>query len=191
MRMTIIPVPVHRMELVCGLVLGEVAVGVRPVLPVEEVNIILGNDLAGDRVWAEAPPPNVVTQVPVLLLSKLEVEKTEESVPEVELFPACAVTRAMGRVKDEAAQQAKVVIPVPLKSISHSEFILEQKSDPSVKALFELVSPVVDMETSAQGYFVESDVLLHKWCAQGGNFVGKPIVQIVVPAKIRNCDDAT
>lgn len=47
----------------------------------------------------------------------------------------------MGRIKDEAAQQAKteakaIVIPVRLKSISHSELIHEQKSDPSVKVLF-------------------------------------------------------
>ncbi len=90
--MTIIPVPVHRMELVCGLVSGEVAVGVHPALPVEGVDIILEYDLAGDRVWAEAPPPNVVTQVPVPLPLKLEVGKTAESEPEVELFPACAVS---------------------------------------------------------------------------------------------------
>ncbi len=114
----------------------------RQALPVEGVGVILGNDLAGDRAWAEASPPNVVTQVPVPLPSKLEVgKKTAESEPEVELFPACAVTRTMGRVKDEAAQQAQaeakvVLIPVPLKSVSHSELIQEQKSDPSVKALF-------------------------------------------------------
>lgn len=92
MGRTIIPVPVHRMELVCGLVTGEVSVGVHPVLLVEGVDVILGNDLTGDRVWAEALSPNVVTQVPVPLPSKSEVEKTAESEHEVELFPVCAVT---------------------------------------------------------------------------------------------------
>lgn len=52
---------------VCGLVTGEVAVGVLPALPVEGVDIILGNDPAGNRAWAHAPPPNVITQVPVPL----------------------------------------------------------------------------------------------------------------------------
>ncbi|XP_078145189.1 uncharacterized protein LOC139914508 [Centroberyx gerrardi] len=46
------------------LVEGEVKIGVRPQLPVDGVDVILGNDLAGDRVWAEGPP-HVVTQVPV------------------------------------------------------------------------------------------------------------------------------
>lgn len=42
-----------------------------------------------------------------------------------------------------------VIVPVPLKSILHSDLVQEQKSDPSVKALFELVSPVGDMEAAA------------------------------------------
>lgn len=104
--MNIIPVPVHRMEILCGFVTREVRVGVRPALPVEGVDIILGNDLAGDRVWAEAPPPYVVTQVPAPLTSKSKDERVE-SEPEKEWFPACAVTRAMGRLKNESAQQVK------------------------------------------------------------------------------------
>ena len=42
MGMRIIPVPLHSMNIVCGLVGGEVVVGVRPQLPVEGVDIILG-----------------------------------------------------------------------------------------------------------------------------------------------------
>lgn len=55
------------MDLAYGSSSGEEAVGVRPALPVD---IILGNDLAGDRVWADAPSPSVVTQVPVSLLAQ-------------------------------------------------------------------------------------------------------------------------
>ena len=43
--MSIIPVPVHKMELACGLVTGEVAVGVHPALLMEGIDMILGNDL--------------------------------------------------------------------------------------------------------------------------------------------------
>lgn len=76
-----------------------------------------------------------------------------------------------------------IFIPVPLESISHSELVQEQKSDPSVKALFERVSPAGDMEIAAQEYFVQSVVLVRKWHAQVNMSVGKPVVQIVVPAK--------
>lgn len=43
-------VPLHKINLVSGLVSGEAAVGVRPEFPVEGVDVILGNDLAGNRV---------------------------------------------------------------------------------------------------------------------------------------------
>ncbi|XP_061597750.1 alpha-taxilin-like [Cololabis saira] len=87
MGMQLIPVPLHRMSIVCGLVSGEVVVGVRPELPVEGVDVILGNDLAGDKVWAEAIAPNVVTQVPVSSYPSKQEGKTE-------VLPACAVTHA-------------------------------------------------------------------------------------------------
>uniref|UniRef100_A0A8D0AC21 CCHC-type domain-containing protein n=1 Tax=Sander lucioperca TaxID=283035 RepID=A0A8D0AC21_SANLU len=45
--------PLHDVTLKCGLVEGDVAVGVRPQLPVEGVHMILGNDLAGSKVWAD------------------------------------------------------------------------------------------------------------------------------------------
>ena len=39
--------------------------GVRPALPVEGVDIILGNDLAGSRVWAKYSPPQAVSRSPL------------------------------------------------------------------------------------------------------------------------------
>lgn len=62
MWMAIIPVPVHRLKLTFGLVSGEVKVEVRPALPAEGVDLILGNDLARNKVWANGAPPLVVTQ---------------------------------------------------------------------------------------------------------------------------------
>lgn len=187
MGMTIVPVPVHKLKLTCGLVSGEVEVGVRPALPVEGVDFILGNDLAGNKVWATSTPHFVVTQAPVVLPQK-EVDQKAKSEPD-DLFPACAVTRSMSREKKETAQQPKtettVVLPVPLQTISKTELVQAQKSDPSLKILFESVSPTADMESAAQGYFVHADVLVRKWCAQGEDLVGKPVVQIVVPLKFR------
>ena len=56
MGLTVLPVPVHKLKLDCGLVQREVAMGVRPALPIPGVDIILGNDLCGSRVWASCPP---------------------------------------------------------------------------------------------------------------------------------------
>lgn len=61
MRLDLVPVPVHKLQLDCGLVQGVVEMGVNPVLPIQVVDIILGNDLAGNRVWEDSPPPPAVT----------------------------------------------------------------------------------------------------------------------------------
>lgn len=89
--MTIIPISAHRLSLTCGLVSGEVKVGVCPALPVEGVDLILGNDLAGTKVWADSVPPLVVTWLPVLQPRK-EVQQDAKGEPDAGLFAACAVT---------------------------------------------------------------------------------------------------
>ena len=83
-----INVPLHKITLKCSLVSGPVIVGVRPSLPVQEITVLLGNDLAGGRVL-QSPRVTEVLQMRCDDVTK----KTEE------LFPACAVTRAMTRAR--------------------------------------------------------------------------------------------
>ena len=65
---------------------GSVVVGLRPSLPVPGVSLILGNDIAGGKV--EANP--CVSDTP-----SCDVSDPAEAV--TELFPSCAVTRAMAK----------------------------------------------------------------------------------------------
>ncbi|KAM6975899.1 cyclin-I-like [Tautogolabrus adspersus] len=46
MGLTVLPIPLHKVVLECELVNGEVAVGVRPALPLDGIHFILGNGLA-------------------------------------------------------------------------------------------------------------------------------------------------
>ncbi|XDV48156.1 hypothetical protein PO909_017622 [Leuciscus waleckii] len=62
----VLPVPLHNVVLESDLVTGQVTVGVRPSLPVEGISVILGNNLAGGRVWGDVPPPPIVTDSPTL-----------------------------------------------------------------------------------------------------------------------------
>lgn len=49
-------VPMHRFQLDSELVCGEVDMAVRSQLPVQGVDVILDNDLAGSRIWKDGPP---------------------------------------------------------------------------------------------------------------------------------------
>ncbi|VDI47747.1 Hypothetical predicted protein [Mytilus galloprovincialis] len=89
-----IDVPLHRIYLKSDLITGPVIVGVRPNLHIEGVTLLLGNDLARNKVVAEP----IFTSEPVV-----DVKLPED---DAELYPACVVTRAMARKQqDEDLQE--------------------------------------------------------------------------------------
>lgn len=90
----VLSVPLHTMVLESELITGQVVVGVQPSLPVEGIAVILGNNLAGGRVWRDVPPPPIVTDSPSSLLEQVDGDK---QFPDV--FVTCAVTRAMSKRK--------------------------------------------------------------------------------------------
>lgn len=114
-------VPLHRVHLTSDLICGEVSLGIRPSLPVDGVTVILGNNLAGGRVWREVIPPPEVVPIPVSGNS----DDLHQNFPEV--FTACVVTRAMSReMSFEKQEVSKYVVPglSNLSPISHRELVL-------------------------------------------------------------------
>ena len=81
-------VPLHNIYLSSDLVTGLVAVGVRPSLPFKGVHLLLGNDLAGDKVVVNP----LLTTIPCL---DQPPDPIEQEIPD--LYPSCAVTRAMAK----------------------------------------------------------------------------------------------
>lgn len=82
-----ISVPLHNIFLKSGLVSGVVTVGVRPTLPVEGVSMLLGNDLARNKVIED----------PIVVNHPLSVSEEESGIKDSKVFPACAITRAMSQ----------------------------------------------------------------------------------------------
>ena len=81
-------VPLHNIYLSSDLVKGPVAVGIRQTLPFKGVHLLLGNDLAGDKVVVNL----LVTDTPCMDQSP---DPIEHELPD--LYPSCAVTRAMAK----------------------------------------------------------------------------------------------
>ena len=82
--------PLHVVNLKTDLVSGPVMVGIRPSLPVQGISLILGNDIAGEKVMVDpcvSPNPQLST-VP---------EEAEIQIAGV--YPSCAITRAMAQKK--------------------------------------------------------------------------------------------
>ena len=81
-------VPLHNIYLSSDLINGQVAVGIRQTLPFKGVHLLLGNDLAGDKVVINP----LVTDTPCIDQSP---DPIEQELPD--LYPSCSVTRAMAK----------------------------------------------------------------------------------------------
>ncbi len=182
-------VPLHNVFLQSDLVNRSVVMGVRPSLPVEGVSVILGNNLAGDHVWSDVTSPPVVTTCPTSL-GDMDISQQH---PEV--FVSCALTRAMSKeITDDRLRDFKGLVKsqrmVPgllaLPSVSYQVWVCAQREDSSLKSLFDAVlSPEVE-ESSANGYFIENEVLLRKWTFHAEGGLTEPTIQVVVPVSLRN-----
>ncbi len=83
-------VPLCDVQLNCNSVTGKVSVGVVSSLPVSGIDMLLGNDLAGDKVV-------ISPQVTCDPIDSVSLNKLEDKFPYV--FPSCAVTRSQAKQK--------------------------------------------------------------------------------------------
>ena len=97
-EMGVLEVPLHEVNIKSSLINGNIVIGMRPSLPVQGISLILGNDLADEKVMVD---PRVVEK-------PIDNEKTErlaEKFPGI--FPASVVTRSMKAKKEAIKEQGK------------------------------------------------------------------------------------
>ena len=97
-EMGVLEVPLHEVNIKSSLINGKIVIGMRPSLPVEGISLILGNDLAGERVMVD---PRVVEKPRV----NEKTERLAEKFPGI--FPASVVTRSMKAKKEAIKEQGK------------------------------------------------------------------------------------
>ncbi|XP_034068768.1 uncharacterized protein LOC117544077 [Gymnodraco acuticeps] len=184
MGLTVFPVPVHKMYLDCDLVKGEVAIGVRPAFPIKGIHFILGNGLAGGRVWADVPSVLLVTGG----LMESGSEKCSTVMPDV--TASCVITRARAKRDHDLLPDGKSTDTVEVPSLSdfsvlltHHEVGEEQRQDSSLKDLFDCVKPVAQGENTSSGYMLHNDLLFRRWVPVAVDGGGTEVFQLVVPTK--------
>ena len=181
------PVPLYNVYLSSNLVSGPVTLGIRPSLPFEGVHLLLGNDLAGDKVVINP----VVTENPCFNQFPGLIEKEIPS-----LYPSCAVTRAMSKKKaieddinpdvDLANTFMSHVCETNLpevseefessgknspdesfsdyrEKISKGNLIAEQLKDPDISCLFPRTVDESEVSSNPICYFIKNGVLMRKW----------------------------
>lgn len=166
-----VKVPLHNIYLQTDIVMGNVCVGICPELPVEGMDIILGNNLAGGTVF---PPPIVVNH-------PITDEKNNLSSQFPAVLSSCVVTRAQARKFEDVVNisdyflqstgmSGKLYVEpasstcdiAPLK-IGRSQLAAAQKADPSLETCFAAVTDKTKVPSENVTYFVDDGVLMRQW----------------------------
>ena len=198
-------VPLHDIRLQSDLVSGDVSIGVIDSLPFDGIQLLLGNDLAGERVTVNPIMTNKPCSIPISTV-------VEQEIPN--LYPSCAVTRAMAKQqklennkRDElessydlsdsflthlfenssAKTQGIKNDATDTKSLSTSNLINEQKNDPEIAILIQQAFDEREISDQAMGYFIKNDILMRKWRPPDVNVDDEWAVryQIVIPKSYR------
>ena len=89
-------VPLHHVHLMSDLVTGPVSVGIKSSLPFNAVHLLLGNDLAGDKVKVNS----LLTEKPCY---DQKLDSVEQEI--LGLYPSCVVTQSMSKIPCNEVKQ--------------------------------------------------------------------------------------
>lgn len=178
-KMSVVRAPLHFVQLTSRIVSGKFQIAVRSQLPVAGIDLLLGNDLAGGKVF---PSPEVIEN-PITNVC-ISDPAGSDSLP---LFPVCAVTRAEARkVGDlvdlsdsfmsssdptssllECEEKAPVStelqpdVETLTRSVDRKRLIKDQKTDATLSSCFSRVNnPTCDKSVS---YLLDEGVLMRSW----------------------------
>ncbi|KAL0153953.1 hypothetical protein M9458_050710 [Cirrhinus mrigala] len=203
--MRCVNVPLHTAYLKSDIVSGLVNFAVREQLPVEGVDLILGNDLAGGIVF----PTPIVTYMPKTSQNCDLAEKFPS------VFPSCVVTRAQAQKFKEvvdlsnsflandmpkASECTLFVAPdydVDIPSVDEEidtqtslkvgreSLAAAQRADASLAKCIKAAESSVYDSNSGVVYFWEEGLLMRKWKPRQEELGWQEVQQIVLPSNYR------
>ena len=177
-------IPLHHVNLSSDLVTGLVVIGIKPSLPFKGVHLLLGNDLAGDKVVVNP-----------LVTDTTNIDQTDDPIEQEipDLYPSCAVTRAMAKkailknlnsdidltdtficqyFNNEIAKsldhslsdtQTRQCLVQGHDTLSKSQLIQEQQTDPEISKSIFRVLPEDEISQVPMCYYIKNGILMRKW----------------------------
>uniref|UniRef100_A0A671WFH3 Gypsy retrotransposon integrase-like protein 1 n=1 Tax=Sparus aurata TaxID=8175 RepID=A0A671WFH3_SPAAU len=206
-EMGFVPAPLHTVHIKCELITGFFPVAARDSFPVDGVDLIMGNDVAGGKVFPL--PEVVVSPIPpsepddltkghpgvfaANVLTRAQSGKLAKDVDLCDSLFASALTEdrlpPVGEMLDCAPQEPKTKVPAsadPLP-LTHKALSSAQKGDPSLATCFAAVMHNPGEGGGRQSFFIDKGVLMRKWVSQPKvcDEDWSTVYQIVVPLEYR------
>ena len=117
-------VPLHEVNIKSSLINGNIVIGMKHSLPVEGISLILGNDLAGEKVMVD---PRVAEKP----RDDEKTEKLAEKFPGI--FPASMVTRSIKAKKEAIKEKGKEEIGLSGTFLENIEGKFEERNKEKVE----------------------------------------------------------
>ncbi len=206
-----VPRPVHRIHIQSKLITGFFPVATCPVLPINGVTLLMGNDIAGGKVT----PALEVLDIP---------QCTETVQPSHNLFPSCVITRAQARRSnsislsdsflmpalsgedgmekkaERPAEAPGVCVTEPARPVSpettspgslslpvtRDRLCAAQRADPTLQRCFASVVSADKARDEKVTYLLDGGVLLRKWSPPLSDSDWSTVFQVVVPSAYRS-----
>ncbi|TKS65422.1 Retrovirus-related Pol polyprotein from transposon opus [Collichthys lucidus] len=157
-EMGFIPAPLHRVHVQSELANGYFHVGVRCSFPIDGVEFIMGNDIAGGKVY---PVPEVVAE-PIPESDHDELSKKHPDVFTDELPPDGGSADCDFRKPEQVKEPvAPVDLAAPL-SLCREALIAAQQADQSLTKGIAAAVKMPSECTPKQPYFIENGVLMRR-----------------------------
>ena len=197
-----INVPLHKVYLESDIISGQVIVGLRPSLPVSGISLLLGNDIAGDKVITNP-----------LMINNPSIHENIDDNTDI-LYPSCAITRAMKKNRSQMmTDQCKEndiydlsntffththdtnVIQngttntelLDVSLLNKDSLLTQQEKDPELSVLSKSALTESEAHNVPICYYLKSGILMRKWRPPEvpSNHEWKVFHQIVVPTCYR------
>ena len=161
-EMGALEVPLHEVNIKSSLINGNIVIGMRPSLPVEGISLILGNDLAGEKVMVD---PRVVEKP----RGKEEIGLSGTFLKNIDgKFEERNKEKADKALMRNESRNEKENIPGKQEDesksvISRQNLIEEQSNDKELLDLFKIALTPVETEKVSVGYLIKDYILMRKW----------------------------
>ena len=179
-EMSVLEVPLHEVNIKSSLINGNIVIGMRPSLPVDGISLILGNDLAGERVMVDTRVVEKPRDDGKTRSMKAKKEAIKEQGKEEIGLTGTFLENINGKFEErnkEKAEQAlrrnesrNVKENMPEKQegegklvISRQNLIEEQSNDKELHDLFKIALTPVEAEKVSVGYLIKDNILMRKW----------------------------
>ena len=147
-----IPIPLININITSKYKCGIITVGLVDVLPIPGIHLILGNDVAGNKVFAN---PTAINEPESKNVNNIKHQQNKAN---------CVITRAQQHIYENNSIDLSDTFMYNLNNTEDKQKLIDkQNHDQTLTSLFDRVVPKEEIELLSVCYYLDEGLLMRKW----------------------------